>query len=87
MNTSTNDRSPDQPGRRRWRWVAWVALAFIVIAVAGIGSSSLMLSRWGDVQTVEAARAEQAFVEALREAGRRPGLPGGHGGRSGHGSS
>ena len=57
---------------RKWQWIGIAAAVLAALAVAGIGVSALMFSRWSEVRAVSAEEAAAAFVAAVAEAGGGP---------------
>lgn len=55
--------------RRKRRWLGPLILVLLLAAAAGLVVSWLMFSSWSEVRTATGVEIEQAFSEALAEAG------------------
>jgi hypothetical protein len=55
--------------KRRWRWAAWGALVFAILAVTGIQIALTMFSRWSEVRNLSSEDAAREFSIALNRAG------------------
>ena len=58
--------------RRKTRWLPGLLVAVVVFALAMMGLSGILFSRWSDLRTVSPEDADRAFAAAVAEAGGGP---------------
>ena len=54
------------------RWIGYTLLVLATVAIAGVGISNLLLSRWSRLDLSTAQEADRAFASAREQAGEGP---------------